>query len=161
MPGHEKYHGMIAIPYLSPDGWTLQIRFRRIGDGDGPKYLSVPGAPPRLYNTRTLDDSYTEIFVTEGEPDTWIATQCGLPAVGIPGVSSWCPEWALPLLQYDAVYLLADNDDKGQGAKLGERMAADLPNLRIILMPEGHDVNSFVLSEGADALLERVGASDI
>ncbi|WP_344580511.1 hypothetical protein [Nonomuraea roseoviolacea] len=157
MPGHEKYVGRIAIPYLSPDAMTLQLRFRRLGDGDGAKFLSVPGDIPRPYNTRVLEEEHNVMFTVEGEPDTWIVTQCGLPVVGLPGVSSWRPEWALPLRQYDTVFHLADNDDKGQGAELGERMARDLPNLRTILWPDGHDANSLFLAEGPEALLRKVG----
>jgi DNA primase len=136
---------------------TLQIRFRRIGDGDGAKFLTVPGDEPRPYNTRVLEEDHAVMFVTEGEPDTWIANQCGLPAIGIPGVSSWRAEWALTLQQYDTVYMLADADDKGQGQELGERMARECGNVRIVPMPDGHDVNSFVLAEGPEALLRKVG----
>jgi hypothetical protein len=120
------------------------------------------------------------MFVTEGEPDTWMATQCGLPAIGVPGVEAWREEWELPLLQYDTVYILADNDplqkrkncrrcaDKGlaecEGHKVGneaaEKLAGKLPNARVILMDEGHDVNSLVLAHGPEALLRKVGMQD-
>jgi DNA primase len=157
MPGHEKYVGRIAIPYLSPDAMPLQLRFRRVGDGDGPKFLSTPGDIPRPYNTKVLEEDHAVMFTVEGEPDTWVTTQCGLPAIGFPGVSSWKREWGLALRQYDTVYHLADADDKGQGQELGERIARDCGNVRIVLMPEGHDVNSLVLAEGPEALLRKVG----
>ncbi|MFB9529066.1 hypothetical protein [Nonomuraea roseola] len=108
-----------------------------------------------------LEEDHNVMFTVEGEPDTWIATQCGLPAIGFPGVSSWRPEWALALKQYDVVYHLADADDKGQGQELGERIARDCGNVRIILMPEGHDVNSLVKAEGPEALLRKVGMQHV
>ncbi|GAA3136910.1 hypothetical protein GCM10010466_29660 [Planomonospora alba] len=160
MPGHEKYAGRIAIPYLSPDLKTLQLRFRRLGDEDGPKYLTVPGDIPRPFNTRVLDLPLDTMAVCEGELDAITATQAGIPAIGIPGVSAWRDEWALALEQYDTLYVLADNDDKGQGAKLGETIALRCPNARIILMDSGHDVNSYVNEFGPEALRKKVGISE-
>ncbi|MEV0823882.1 toprim domain-containing protein [Nonomuraea rubra] len=160
MPGHEPYAGRLAIPYLSPDRVTLQIRFRRIGDGDGAKYLTVPGDTPRPFNTRALELDSPIICICEGEMDAITATQAALPAIAIPGVSAWRKEWALALHQYDHVFVLADNDDKGQGKKLGETIAKHSDNVRIVLMPEGHDVNSFVQEHGSQALLEKVGIND-
>ncbi len=160
MPGHEKYRGRIAIPYLSPDLATLQIRFRRLGDGDGAKYLTVPGDIPRPYNTRVLELPVSTMAVCEGEIDAIAATQAGVPAIGIPGVKAWRNEWALPLDQYDVLYILADNDDSGQGAELGETIARRCSNARIILMDTGHDVNSFVQEHGPEALRRKVGIND-
>ncbi|WP_433227342.1 hypothetical protein [Microtetraspora malaysiensis] len=180
MPGHEKYRGRLAIPYLNPDLMTLQIRFRRIGDGNGPKYLTVTGDTPRPYNTRALEIPSSCMCVCEGELDAITATQAGLPAIGIPGVKAWRKEWRLALDQYDVVYILADNDplqkrancrecaDKGadecQGHNVGnefaETLAAQMENARIILMDEGHDVNSFVQEHGPEALRRKVGIRD-
>ncbi|MFE0648521.1 toprim domain-containing protein [Streptomyces sp. NPDC059534] len=153
LPGHESARGMIAVPYLTRSGVTT-IRFRRLGDGDGPKYRSVPGDLPRIYNASALLIPSDYIAICEGEFDAIAATLTGVPAIGIGGVSAWKPYFARCFKGYKAVYILADADDKGQGMEFAEKVAEQIKNARICPMPAGHDVNSFVLANGPEALLE-------
>ncbi|MER7445013.1 hypothetical protein [Micromonospora avicenniae] len=184
LPGHEKYRGRISIPYLTRSG-AVDIRFRALPelvDGEyqkpiGAKMLSLPGNIPRLYNTLDLDRRETFICLCEGEPDTWTAHQAGLPAVGVPGIDGWSEWWARCFKGYEAVYILAHNDPLKKrngcrpcemngfeecqghnvGAEYAERIAAQIENARVVLMPPGEDVNSFVQAEGAQALIDRIG----
>jgi DNA primase len=144
---------MIAIPYLTRSG-VVTIRFRRMGDGDGPKYRSVPGDPPRIYNANALLVPSDHIAICEGEFDAIAATGTGIPAVGIAGVSAFKSYFARCFKGYKAVFMLADGDDKGQGMEFAEKLAEQIKNLRICPMPAGHDVNSFVLANGPEALLD-------
>ncbi|MDM4721870.1 toprim domain-containing protein [Micromonospora sp. WMMA1363] len=95
--------------------------------------------------------------ITEGEIDCITAVQAGLPAVGVPGVDGWSPWWARCFRGYETVYILCDADDKGQGAQFGAKIAAQVTNSRVVMMPEGHDVNSYVVAEGFAALIEKIG----
>jgi DNA primase len=156
-PGHERYAGMLAVPYLTKTGVTA-IRFRRIGDGDGPKYQSEPGDEPRLYNPDALLADGPSVAICEGEMDTITAVQAGIPAVGVAGVSAWRSYFARCFHGYAAVYILADSDDSGQGRDFADKVAEQLENARIVPMPSGYDVNSFVLECGPTALLEKIGA---
>lgn len=159
LPGHEQYAGRLAIPYLTRAG-VVSLRFRRIDMGEppyeGPKFLSLPGEQPRIYNPSAFMRPEPYIAICEGEPDTWTAHQAGLPVVGVAGVSAWREFFGRCFAGYSVVFILADNDDKGQGIEFAERLAGEVPNPRIVPMPEGHDVNSFVLESGAEALLERL-----
>lgn len=156
LPGHEKYRGRLAIPYITRSG-VVSMRFRAIPPDDSPaKYLSLPGDPPRLFNPLDLDRREPFVCITEGEFDAITAHQAGLPAVGVPGVQAWGSFWPRMFDGYETVYILADNDDKGQGAAFAEKVASQVPNSRVVLMPEGHDVNSYVLAEGPDALIARL-----
>ena len=87
--GHDAYKGMLAIPYLrwsQEFGWSVvSIRFRRLDD-QKPKYLTVAGDRPRLYNTTALLKQSPRIAITEGEIDAITAEACGIPTVGVPGV---------------------------------------------------------------------------
>lgn len=152
LPGHEHLRGKIAIPYLSPAGLVGTIRFRSL-DSVGPKYLSVANDTPRLYNVSALELPVTGIVLTEGEIDAMTAHQCGFPAVGIPGASSWQPVWCRLLIQYNVVYLLHD-DDKA-GSDMAKAIAAQLDNVRPIPM-DGGDVNSFVKEHGPNGLKEKL-----
>ncbi|MEU8780033.1 toprim domain-containing protein [Streptomyces sp. NPDC048637] len=165
LPGHEAARGMVSIPYLTRAG-VVTIRFRRIGDGDGPKYRSVPGDPPRIYNANALLIPSDYIAICEGEFDTIAAHEAGvraasgravelaLPAVGVAGVSAFKPYFARCFKGYKAAFMLADADDKGQGMAFADKLAGLVKNLRICPMPAGHDVNSFVLEHGSEALLD-------
>lgn len=166
LPGHEKYKGMLSIPYLTRAG-VVSIRFRCIPEIEHPgqtckeipkhpKYRSLPSDPPRVYNVESLHKPSQVIAITEGEMDCVTATQAGIPTVGLPGVSSFRDYMTRLFAGYQTVWILADNDDKGQGEEFAEKIAGKIQNARISLMPPGHDVNSFVVENGAAALLDRL-----
>lgn len=159
--GHEQFQGWLAIPYLrwSPErrGSVVSIRFRCIKDHDHighGKYMTVAGDKPRLFNTMALQKQATTIAITEGELDAITATSVGVPAVGVPGVSSWLPHFGSCFSGYREVLILADGDDAGWG--FSNTLAEQLPNARVLSMPPGEDVNSFVLKHGPQAFKERV-----
>ncbi|MCZ0973142.1 toprim domain-containing protein [Streptomyces albulus] len=150
---------MISIPYLKP-GWkginVVSMRFRRVGDGDGPKMLSMPGDRPRLYNTAACLTSNDNMAICEGEMDTVTASMLGLDAVGVQGTQGWRTHWAEIFRGYEKVFILADNDDAGQGMKFAEQVAESLPNARICPAPKGHDINSAFMALGKESILEGI-----
>lgn len=130
---------------------------------EGPKYLSASGDIPRPYNVAALYQSSPTICICEGELDTITAEQDGLKAIGIAGVNGWKPDFRHLFAGYDTVFILADADDKGQGKGFAEKVAAVLPNSRIVMMPKGHDVNSWYVANGEGsvrALLEEKESED-
>jgi DNA primase len=132
---------------------VTSLRFRRLDDR-GPKYMTVAGDIPRIYNTAALERGTRAICVTEGEMDCIIAEEVGLPTVGVPGANAWNPIWARLLAIYDAVYVLADDDDAG--GEFAYTLGKALDNVRHVPMNDG-DVNSFFLERGAEALRRKVG----
>ncbi|MGO2778189.1 toprim domain-containing protein [Glutamicibacter arilaitensis] len=150
--------GKIAIPYLRPNG-PMSIRFRQGPgwDGGGPKYYQLPGTKLGLFNTQPIIAAGDTVAICEGEFDAMIATMCGIPTVGLPGVSSWKTHYIDIFKGFDRVLIMADHDDKGQGGKFAETLATYVPGPVIKLMPQGHDINSFFLESGAAALREWVG----
>jgi DNA primase len=160
LPGHEMYKGFLAIPYLrysQEHEWAVvSIRFRCVQDhphqGHG-KYMTAAGDRPRLYNTLALLRQAPTIAITEGEFDAITAQVAGLPAVGVPGAAAWQPHFREPFLGYREVFVLSDGDDAGM--QFANTVAASLPNAKIIPMPPGEDVNSFVVQNNPQALLER------
>lgn len=162
LPGHEKYEGFLAIPYLRRDqtgDWqVVSLRFRcvepdcaHIGHG---KYMTVEGDTPRLFNTIALIDSEDEVGLSEGELDAVTGTLCGIATVGVPGVTSWKPHFTAPFMGYETVWLFEDGDAAGR--QFTEGMRKILPNTRTVKFPDGHDLSSFVLEHGAQALKERM-----
>ena len=165
-PEHQAMIGYISMPYLTPasrvdtDLNFVDIRFRR-GPGvaeERPKVRSIAGHPSRLYCTTTLANPGSYVAVAEGEIDTLTLNQVGIPAVGVAGVSAWNSDYYGRIFSgFDYVIIPADNDDRGQGAEFAERVAKDVPSPRIVLMPDGHDVNSFFVEAGAQALRDHLG----
>lgn len=129
------------------------LRYRRLDGGD-PKYMTMPGDKPRLYNTYALAKYSKDIAITEGEIDAVTAELAGVPTVGVPGANSWKPFFRELFLGHRCVNILADGDSAGM--TFARSVAKTLPNARIIPMPDGEDVNSLVMSQGRQALLERI-----
>lgn len=153
----EPARGMLAIPYLTPSG-PVALRFRRPPDKDtGPKYWQPEGTDLTIFNVRAFFAGEHVIVITEGEIDCMTVNQCGIPAVGIPGASAWKDHYQ-PLFEgYDRVIICADNDDTGAGSKFAAKVARQVPGPEVILLPEGHDVNSFYCEVGVAGLREYLG----
>lgn len=162
LPGHEKYRGKIAIPYITSSG-VVDIRFRAVPAGGDPlgkvvgaKILTMPGSEARPYNTLALGRPEQFICITEGEPDTWSVDMAGIPAVGFPGVKSW-QKLYWRMFRYRRVAVLAQSDDKGESVTFAETVSTSIPGCVIITAPEGHDWNSFLMESGIEALRKKVG----
>lgn len=158
LPGDEDYRGMLAIPYITTGG-VVDMRFRQMPGSEGPKYLSRHGSRSRLYNVRAFLSDHPVIAVCEGEIDALTLTQCGLPAIGIPGANTWGKEqkhWARMFDDYDRVLVVCDGDQAG--VDFGKRVADRLDQAVIVHLPDGEDSNSYMMAHGASALLEKVGS---
>jgi DNA primase len=153
---------MLAIPYEAPHG-AVGLKFRCLQDHDCKathknRYLNPPGHEHRLYNTAALFSPLPYVGIAEGEIDAITAHLAGIPTVGAPGATSWKPAFTRLFRGYETVFIFADNDDGGVGMeKFATPLAEKISGSRIILMPPGHDVNSFVQENGYDALRELVG----
>ncbi|WP_425505803.1 toprim domain-containing protein [Streptomyces typhae] len=177
LTGHEQRKGMLVLPYLRPAGGphaVATIRFRCIANecvkdeegaylaptrkenhrGHG-KYLTLPGDMPRLFNTPSLTIDTPFVVITEGEFDAMAWESVEVPAIAYQGTSSWRDHFTLPLLGFGTVYVIADGDKPGIEA--AEKLAAQLPNAKVIVLGDGHDSNSYLHKFGAAALRERIG----
>ena len=73
-PGHEKYRGMLAIPYLGRNGQPLTVRFRCMVEHNHRdyfhgKYNTIKDDIPRMFNIGAVHRAGDEIHVCEGELD--------------------------------------------------------------------------------------------
>lgn len=159
MRGDNIHMGRLVIPYFTRSG-VVALRSSSIEDSSGnrpePKYMPwTHGDVNRPYNTNALSGSHEEVYICEGEGDTWIAHQMGLYAVGIPGVKNWKSEFR-PLFRYRKVTVLADNDDEGQGYEFGKHVSQQVGGATIILMPRGDDLTSFYVESGEDVVRKHI-----
>ena len=134
------------------------MRFRCLEDHpkcqDHGKYEAVKGEGTHLYNVGALHVAGDTIVVTEGELDALISTRAGMPAVGVPGATNWKPFYYRLFDDYERVILVGDGDSAGR--EFVATLAQNLSNSIRRPMPEGYDVNSFVLEQGVDAYLAYI-----
>lgn len=161
----------ISIPFITPSSrsdWRMNfsdLRFRRGPDmpDSKPKYRTLPGHEPRMFATTTLANPGSYIVIAEGEICTLTLLQCGIPAVGISGVSAWKPYYRNIFAGFEKVIIMADNDEPKEGEKVGvgekfaNEIAKDVPNPKVILVPEGGDTNGFFTLNGAAELRNLIG----
>lgn len=162
--GHDRFRGMLSIPYLSVGGVTA-IKFRCLEDHDhrahgGGKY-DGPSQKARLFNSRACSTGGDLAIITEGELDAVVAQSVlGVPAVGTPG-TTWMKHWPRILSDFDRVIVVADHDAKEDGSDPGvkhaDKVRRSIVGSEVVVPPEGYDLTEWVLAEGADRVKEVMG----
>lgn len=99
----------IVIPYLSADGSAYCLR---------PHKLGFRGVQVEIFQQKALASQPTEIILTEGEFKAFAASQVmGIPAIGIPGISSFSEQHFQRLVDFmkpcvKKVVVIFDNEVK-------------------------------------------------
>lgn len=151
--GHEAFKGRLSIPYVTKSG-VVDLRFRSLNPAVEPKYMGLTGADTRMYNVLDIEKAGDWISVCEGELDTLTLSACvGIPCVGVPGANSWKKHYTRLLADFERVFVFADGDQPGR--EFASSLARELP-VTIVNMPDGEDVNSIFVAEGADFLRSKV-----
>lgn len=167
IPEHQRFVGMMSIPYVTPAG-VVAIKFRNFSE-HGPKYDAPAGQQTRMYNVSALQSEGDIVAICEGELDALVMTHvAGIPAVGIPGATQWDghPWWARAFADYQQVLVIADHDlpkegDKPDkvppGQKHSAKVAKSIEGARVILPPPGLDLSDWVQAEGPEAVRRACG----
>jgi len=149
----------VLMPYYGTDGEELARRYRQALSGDN-RFRWASGSkvhPYGLWKLAQMRETHDYVIVVEGESDTQTLWSYGLPALGIPGASTFKQEWAA-YLDGLTVYVWREPDEGGQTfvQKVGEA----LPEARVLVPPEGRkDISeAHVLGEDVPALLEELRA---
>lgn len=156
IPGHERYRGRLAIPFLGYHDEVHGMRFRTISVADGPKYMGLSGVTTRLFNVRHLHlPDLQDMCITEGEIDAISLVAAGFHAVGVCGADSWKRHHPRLFAGFDKVYIFGDGDDAGR--KFSRTVCGSIPSGIEVILPEGQDVNSILVAGGPEAVRELVG----
>ena len=154
--GHERFAGMLAIPYVKNKDLIVQIRFRCILDGcehhGHGKYNTETGDTGHLYNTLSLQVNPDVVVVCEGEMDAIASEFAGVRAVGVPGANSWKKAWRRILAPVPTVIVVGDGDEPGR--MFTKQVQNGLPGSRAVELPDGTDINSLVVDKGPEYLKE-------
>lgn len=116
--GHQRFTGMLSIPYLGPNGDAWSVRFRCLqshnhDDNFHGKYNGIKGEPTRIFNVGAIHRAGNELHITEGELDCIILSSMGYHAIAIPGVSNWKPHYSTAVRGFSRVYVWGDDDNPG------------------------------------------------
>ncbi len=151
--GHEQYTGRLSIPYITKTG-VVDLRFRSLNPAVEPKYMGMVGAETRMYNVLDVQRAGDWIGVCEGEIDTLtLSSVIGIHCVGVPGANSWKKHYTRLLADFERVFVFADGDQPG--TEFARSLARELP-VTIIQLPDGQDVNSIFVQEGADYFHQKM-----
>ena len=151
--GHEAMVGRLSIPYITKSG-VVDLRFRALNPAVEPKYMGLTGAETKMYNVLDVERAGDYIGVCEGELDTITMSSCiGIPCIGVPGANSWKKHYTRLLADFERVFVFADGDQPG--TEFARSLARELP-VTIIQLPDGYDVNSMFVQEGAQYFHQKM-----
>lgn len=162
-PGHSRFTGFLALPYLDKDGEPVSLRFRCIAEHDHRsfghgKYMSMTDEPARVFNIRAIHEaargSSGEIHVTEGEFDAIVLNQLGLPAVAIPGASGFQGHHRRMLAGFNRAWIWGDPDDAG--AEFTAKVCRMMRSAKGVRLEVG-DVSETFSAGGAEAIFDLIG----
>ena len=117
------YHGSpaVRISYRDSSGRELAVRFRRALDkAEGvERFRWKSGTKAVPYGLWRLKDAHARgyIVIVEGESDCQTLWYHGVPALGLPGASTWSEAWADYLDGVGTVYVVLEPDQGGNAIR--------------------------------------------
>lgn len=167
---YDRFRGRIQFPIRDIRGRVIGFGGRRLGDGDGPKYLNSPETPVfhkgeelyGLFEARKSVRNLNRLIVVEGYMDVIALAQSGVPnAVATLGTASGENHYKKLFRYVDEVVCCFDGDPAGRRAAW-RALDNALPTLgegrrlKFIFLPEGEDPDTLVRKLGADDFLVRL-----
>lgn len=163
------FRDRIMFPIRDRRGRTIGFGGRVIGDGQ-PKYLNSPETDVfhkhrEVYGLYELLDAVRKpeaIVVVEGYMDVIALSQFGVQnAVAALGTAT-SPDHVALLFRYTAVVVFCFDGDAAGRRAAWKALESSLSHLRegrqvrFLMLPEGHDPDSLVRQEGAEAFRTRI-----
>lgn len=139
----------VVVPYFTQDGSSYREKLMS-PEGKAVRWLGESSAQVP-YGLETLGHPRPVAFLTEGESCAWAlrAAYPQTPILGLPGASSWRPEWAGLLEETPVIYLSFDADPAGH--KLTDAVWPSLPWARRVKLPAGTDTRDVLQGRGLAA----------
>ena len=150
----------VRISYRNLDGSELAVRFRLCMDGDD-RFHWRKGSKSTLYGMERLKAAREAgyVVVVEGESDAQTLWLHGVPAVGIPGASSWAEvRFAPHLADIPSVYVAVEPDAGGEAVLKWLATSSIRTRARLLVLDGAKDVSALYLADPAK-FRERLDAA--
>jgi len=167
---YDRFRGRLIIPIRDPRGRVIAFGARVLGEADdAPKYINSPESPLfqkgrvlfGLDRARRAIDEAGEVILGEGYLDVIRAHRAGISTMVCSQGTAFTPDQALLLRRHaERVVTAFDADAAGQAASLRglDIFLEKNFEVRIALMPAGHDPDSFIRDRGGEAFLRLAAA---
>lgn len=139
----------LRIPYKDENGVELAVRFRHELEGPN-RFKWRSGSKPTLYGRDRLSDARKQGFavLVEGESDSQTLWQAGIPAVGLPGATTWRePRDALALEGVKKLFVVREPDQGGEGIMRWLANSAIRQRSFIVMLGEHKDPSALYLAD--------------
>ncbi len=160
---YDRFRGRVMLPIFDVRGSVIAFGGRVLEHGT-PKYLNSPDTALfqkgrvlyGLHKARETGQQLDSLMLVEGYFDVLALHQAGIPQVAAPLGTALTSEHAVLLRRFvNTVVLIFDGDAAGTGAAL---RALDVfrnsgVTVKVVVMPPGHDPDSYVRAHGAETLL--------
>lgn len=167
---YDRFRKRLTFPIFNSSGGVVAFAGRILNPDDSPKYMNSPESPiyqkgKLLYGLNFSKEVIRETrtaIVVEGYMDFLALYQAGLKNLVASCGTAFTSDQARLLSRYaELVILLFDSDSAGQSAVL---RSVDLlydagVEVKVALLPAGHDPDSYVNNFGLPKLQEVMGAS--
>jgi DNA primase len=163
---YDRFRGRVTFPIFSVAGKVIAFGARMLGsDKNQPKYINSPESPLYdksqalygLYQARNAIRQTDMCYLTEGYMDVIAMHQAGIPqTVASSGTSLTEGQIRLVGRFTKNLTLLYDGDKAGIKASLRgiDLIVAAGLNVRAVVLPDGHDPDSYAKAFGSEALQE-------
>ena len=167
----DNYRGRIIFPIHNPSGKIIGFGARILKSNDrAPKYINTPENEVYVkskvlygsYFARQAIDKADECLLVEGYTDVVSLHQAGVENVVASGGTSLTPDQLRLIKKYtNNLTIVYDGDGAGVKAALrGLDLALEEGlNVRLVLIPDNEDPDSYVNKVGASAFIEFVAAN--
>src|SRR5919106_845279 len=125
----------VDIPYVDAQGEQVAVH-KRLSLHHAPRFVWRRGHRTTLYGLSQLTEIRRagRVILVEGESDTWTLWLHKLPALSLPGSSTWREKYS-SLLQGLDVFVWHEPDPSGDA--LIRTVADDLPDVKVLEPPHG------------------------
>ena len=167
---YDRFRERLIFPIMNLSGQTVAFGGRSLTDGDGPKYLNSSETPIYtkgehlygLYQARRAMSHAKSVLLTEGYVDVLSLHQFGFEnSCGVLGTALTKEQVHRLSGLVGRVDLVFDGDNAGRKAALrsAEMILTQGLKCRVLLMPEGEDVDSVLQKHGRERLEELMACA--
>ncbi|MGN7802949.1 hypothetical protein ACTJKE_09460 [Ensifer sp. 22521] len=139
----------VRIPYIGPGGELLASRFRIALDGD--RFRWKAGSKPCIYGQSRIEEARKRqsVVLVEGESDCHTLWYHGIPALGLPGASSWNESRDAPLFEgIGEIYVVIEPDKGGDAVREWLSRSAIRDRVKLLELPT-KDASALYLDDPA------------